>query len=683
MSVTQPRGFLDLPLPRLPDGPDATIARINDYLVPVYDSLVMLNTRAASAVFYNVKDYGAQGDGVTDDRSAIILAYQDCVANGGGIIYFPAGIYIIPSKFPTITNTVGIVFMGAGMGAAILKSTVPAATPSYGDPVFFNFNSCTAPVIMTDLTLDVNNITTVETNTCAIGAAFCDAGMWFMRMEIKNGTRNGFVFGNCTSVRIQDSKLYRTYPTFPVVTITAVVTSGATANFRLTVTSVANLSNTQLVTIYDVGGLPTLWGTYQILNKNSGTNQIDVRRVEIGTVTNAVSSTGVPGGLIRITVADPTSVIQNNLGTAEGLTTTVAISYIYSIVQLGDTGKQWPFNIDLTGSTWGLIDSYGGGGLMRYSTQGAFVGGYVAGGSVRIANRMATQAVLSFNVFGLAPESFRIINNDIYGWGLLLSGANHHFIGNKVSQNDYGAGIAIANDGLSYGAKILDNDFIGTWGEDVNITVVEGVECWGDQCIIANNRMFSIAGGGISYGGQKTIIHDNIISDVGRYTRNSDAITLVKSGPSTDGLYSTIRDNVLQDSGAGYMGHGYAESDLAAPFGVTVAGNKITGNTLAAYKWSVLGAQYDFRGAGSDGFLFIVGGALAAGASFQFNVFVAGAVVGTHFAEVLRTTASTGDIWNAAVIAGNQVQVTVTNPTAAIIGVLNGTYQVRISERRQ
>lgn len=42
---------------------------------------------------YNVKDYGAEGDGQTDDYAAIMAAYADAVENAG-ILYFPPGDYL-------------------------------------------------------------------------------------------------------------------------------------------------------------------------------------------------------------------------------------------------------------------------------------------------------------------------------------------------------------------------------------------------------------------------------------------------------------------------------------------------------------------------------------------------------------------------------------------------------------
>lgn len=72
---------------------------------------------------YNVIGYGALGDGVADDTSAIQSAINDAYANGGGVVYFPPGTYLIKgttgSNFLTLKSNVTL--MGAGEGATTLK----------------------------------------------------------------------------------------------------------------------------------------------------------------------------------------------------------------------------------------------------------------------------------------------------------------------------------------------------------------------------------------------------------------------------------------------------------------------------------------------------------------------------------------------------------------------------------
>lgn len=43
---------------------------------------------------YNIKDYGASGDGKTLDTEGIQKAIERCYADSGGIVFFPPGTYI-------------------------------------------------------------------------------------------------------------------------------------------------------------------------------------------------------------------------------------------------------------------------------------------------------------------------------------------------------------------------------------------------------------------------------------------------------------------------------------------------------------------------------------------------------------------------------------------------------------
>lgn len=53
---------------------------------------------------YNVLDYGAVGDGVTDDASAIQCAINDCSTSGGGQVLFPTGYTFMSSPVELKSN---------------------------------------------------------------------------------------------------------------------------------------------------------------------------------------------------------------------------------------------------------------------------------------------------------------------------------------------------------------------------------------------------------------------------------------------------------------------------------------------------------------------------------------------------------------------------------------------------
>lgn len=83
---------------------------------------------AIGGLFFNVKDptYGAVGDGVTDDTTAIGLAITAAAAAGGGIVFFPAStsFYLVTSLPISAAN---ITLMGVGPRASIIRSATTSA----------------------------------------------------------------------------------------------------------------------------------------------------------------------------------------------------------------------------------------------------------------------------------------------------------------------------------------------------------------------------------------------------------------------------------------------------------------------------------------------------------------------------------------------------------------------------
>lgn len=113
---------------------------------------------------FDVKSYGAVGDGTTSDGAALRATFDACLAAGGGIVFLPPGVYncndlagaifSLPSDNSRVQGRVSI--RGAGRDATKVK--LSSATPRFMDfnrvanyDVFRN-------VTIEDLTIDANSI---------------------------------------------------------------------------------------------------------------------------------------------------------------------------------------------------------------------------------------------------------------------------------------------------------------------------------------------------------------------------------------------------------------------------------------------------------------------------------------------------------------------------------------------
>ena len=67
--------------------------RIFRYLLILLVLAALVPARASIQPVYNVKDFGAKGDGATLDTDAINNAIEAASAQGGGTVFFPSGVY--------------------------------------------------------------------------------------------------------------------------------------------------------------------------------------------------------------------------------------------------------------------------------------------------------------------------------------------------------------------------------------------------------------------------------------------------------------------------------------------------------------------------------------------------------------------------------------------------------------
>lgn len=170
--------------------------------------LLLLAPGLFASISVNVSTYGAKGDGATDDTTAIVKA-STAVANSGGVLYFPAGTYMInPNE--------GHLVLGSNM--TVVGPGVIKVMPNTG-----NFEYIMAPnpyykvvsnVRIQNLTVDENVLNNpsvvggsngaqiillgVEMNQLTLwGSTFYTSGTWAVKVNDQlTMTGNRIVFEN-------------------------------------------------------------------------------------------------------------------------------------------------------------------------------------------------------------------------------------------------------------------------------------------------------------------------------------------------------------------------------------------------------------------------------------------------------------------------------------------------------
>jgi hypothetical protein len=87
-------------------------------LIDTHDDILLQIQRRIRGAFRSVSEYGAVGDGVTDDTTAI----QNAIDAGDGTVFFPAGTYLVTS----IERPGGVYLQGAGAPWTMIRSASPS-----------------------------------------------------------------------------------------------------------------------------------------------------------------------------------------------------------------------------------------------------------------------------------------------------------------------------------------------------------------------------------------------------------------------------------------------------------------------------------------------------------------------------------------------------------------------------
>jgi hypothetical protein len=158
-------------------------------------------TLFTDAVF-NVRNYGALGDGTTSDDTAIDAALVACHSAGGGVVYFPPGTYAITGANGILLKASNVVLRGAGMRASVLKKLTNAGPLFQSSGSFIRSNMAFEDLGF-DLSGDLGNGFTVS------GSHVQNAPLRWSRCRFWYGDTSankvGINLSGCAYVTVEDS----------------------------------------------------------------------------------------------------------------------------------------------------------------------------------------------------------------------------------------------------------------------------------------------------------------------------------------------------------------------------------------------------------------------------------------------------------------------------------------------
>jgi hypothetical protein len=147
-------------------------------------------------IWVSVKDFGAVGDGVAIDTTAIQNAINRVKALGGGVVYFPPGTYLVDQAL-TLSSANGVHFVGSGAAATTIRSSHATAN-------LFTLATCNS------VTFEDFTITHAATSTGSMFSLTSVSGASLVRIvaaQAATGYRFGLTAATCAYISLYDCRI--------------------------------------------------------------------------------------------------------------------------------------------------------------------------------------------------------------------------------------------------------------------------------------------------------------------------------------------------------------------------------------------------------------------------------------------------------------------------------------------
>jgi Pectate lyase superfamily protein len=410
---------------------------------------------------WNVKSFGAKGDGVTDDTAALRAAVNAIQGTIGGTVFFPPGTYII-NNFLAPNNTVPVWYRGSGVDITILKASISGTNCVLQA-------AATGGVI--DLTVDgggvAQNGLTVITSGGVVISEF-----WLARVKCQD-TATG-VAGWVLVVWDQQETGYNVKNLFMDDVIVAGPSSHSQDGFALSFVDKAFCRALRFTGLYRS---PNFYAV----------NDLFIDGLQVDGVANTYAFV-VDGNVSRAELAN---VHVDSTSTAVGINAVnveITSSHIEQQIGVGNPGAPQPTNLTISGSRlrnvtanhvgWGVLVLSGnsivcqagdGAAIWDNRPAGTYSGQFIVGN--RIDGTAMGRALGSIN--GTTWASSCVTDNQCIGGGSYdITWASTTVVRNNPGINPFGAQtVAVPGSGVNLAAAAYDRTFYVTTAASSSTTM--------------------------------------------------------------------------------------------------------------------------------------------------------------------------------------------------------------------